>query len=149
MTQLVRAEGGLGDALEMLSNQILARARERAQRAGLAKVTTRVAWGDAAESIIEAATREQADAVVVADAAAGDSPACSSAAYRRRSQVSRPVSSSSFRSPVSPSQLRLTRIKSGRGAPAKFRTPDIADFRDWNHWPFCAPGCEPIRVRFF
>jgi hypothetical protein len=31
----------------------------------------------------------------------------------------------------------------------KFRTPDIADFRDWNQCTFCAPGCAPIPVRFF
>ena len=31
---------------------------------------------------------------------------------------------------------------------SKFRPPDIADFRDWNHWRFCARGCGPIPVRF-
>ena len=65
MRQLARAERDLGDALEMLSNQILARAKERAHEAGLAKVTTRIAWGDPAEAIIEAAEREQAYAIVV------------------------------------------------------------------------------------
>jgi len=30
-----------------------------------------------------------------------------------------------------------------------FRTPDIADFRDWNHGHFSARGCGPIPVRFF
>jgi hypothetical protein len=48
-----------------------------------------------------------------------------------------------------------TRRISARAGPfrnftaANFRTPDIADFRDWNQWPFCAPGCAPIPVRFF
>ena len=31
----------------------------------------------------------------------------------------------------------------------KVRPPDIADFRDWNHWRFCDWRCAPIPVRFF
>ncbi len=65
MRHLVRAERDLGDALEALSDQTLSRAKERAHGAGLTKATTRIAWGDVAEAIIEAARREQADAVVV------------------------------------------------------------------------------------
>jgi nucleotide-binding universal stress UspA family protein len=65
LRQLARTERDLGDALEGLSNQILARAKERAQRIGLSRVMTHAAWGDAAEAIIEAAQREHADAVVV------------------------------------------------------------------------------------
>jgi nucleotide-binding universal stress UspA family protein len=118
MTQLARAEGGLGDALEMLSNQILARARERAQRAGLAKVTTRIAWGDAAESIIEAATREHADAVVVGRRGRGR------LAGLLRQRIAEGRKSRALcrdrRSVVQFSaQLRLTRIKLRRGAAAK------------------------------
>ncbi len=63
--QLARSEGDLGEALELLANEILARARERAQRVGAPHIETHTAWGDAAEAIIEAARRNQADAIVI------------------------------------------------------------------------------------
>jgi nucleotide-binding universal stress UspA family protein len=65
MRQLARAEGDLGDALESLSNEILRRAKDRAQRIGVPAVRLQVAWGDAAETIIEAARRERVDAIVI------------------------------------------------------------------------------------
>jgi nucleotide-binding universal stress UspA family protein len=65
MRQLARAEGDLGDALESLSNEILRRAKDRAQRIGVPAARLQVAWGDAAETIIEAARRERVDAIVI------------------------------------------------------------------------------------
>jgi nucleotide-binding universal stress UspA family protein len=65
MRQLARTEKEPGDALEELSNQILGRATERAERTGLSRIVTHTAWGDAAEAIIEAVPRDQLDAVVV------------------------------------------------------------------------------------
>jgi nucleotide-binding universal stress UspA family protein len=65
MRQLTRAERDVGDALEQLSNEILRRAKDRAERIGVSTIKGQVAWGDAAEAIIEAARREQADAVVI------------------------------------------------------------------------------------
>ncbi len=62
---LARAEGGLGEALELLSNQILEKARHRAQRKGLAQMDSHVAWGDPAASILEAAQAVKADIIVV------------------------------------------------------------------------------------
>ena len=65
MRQLERAEGSIGNALDLLSKQILAAAKTRAQRLGIDNVQLRPAWGDAAQSIIEIAGREAADAIVV------------------------------------------------------------------------------------
>jgi nucleotide-binding universal stress UspA family protein len=65
MRQLARAEGNVPDALDALSNQILWHAKEQAQRAGVTDVRTQSGWGDPAEVIIEAARREQADAIVM------------------------------------------------------------------------------------
>ncbi|PWB83533.1 MAG: universal stress protein [Methylocystaceae bacterium] len=63
--KLARSEGGIGEAIELLSNLILREARERAERAGAAKIQTSSGWGDAAEGIIDLAHREKADVVVV------------------------------------------------------------------------------------
>jgi nucleotide-binding universal stress UspA family protein len=63
--QLERAEGNIGDALDLLSNQILATAKIRAKRLGVDNVQLRPAWGDPAQSIIEMAVREATDAIVV------------------------------------------------------------------------------------
>jgi nucleotide-binding universal stress UspA family protein len=49
----------------MISNQILRRVQERAQRLGVSTVKTHIAWGDPAEAIIAAVHRETVDAVVV------------------------------------------------------------------------------------
>lgn len=62
---LARTEGGLGEALELLSNQILERAIQLARRHGLSQVQTRIAWGEAAQGVIEAAHVNEADAIVV------------------------------------------------------------------------------------
>ncbi len=63
--RLARSEGDIGDALELLTNQILIRARERAQRVGITRVETQAAWGDAAEAIMAAASRIGADAIAL------------------------------------------------------------------------------------
>jgi nucleotide-binding universal stress UspA family protein len=65
MRQLERAEGNIGDALDVLSKQILAAAKNRAERLGIDNVQLRPAWGDPAQSIIEIAAREATDALVV------------------------------------------------------------------------------------
>ena len=65
MKNLVRSEGDVGEALELISNQILQQARERARRIGDITIAPQSAWGDPADAIIEAARREQADVIVV------------------------------------------------------------------------------------
>jgi nucleotide-binding universal stress UspA family protein len=60
-----RSEGSIGDALEALSKQILLIAKETAQRAGVSDIQVQSGWGDPAEVIIEAARRDQADAIVM------------------------------------------------------------------------------------
>lgn len=65
MRQLARAERDLGDALELLSNGILARAKDRARRLGVSSVDVQTGWGDPAEAIIDAIAREQVDAIVI------------------------------------------------------------------------------------
>jgi nucleotide-binding universal stress UspA family protein len=65
MRKLARAEGDTAEALELLTNQLLQQARERAARAGAASVRLHTAWGDPAETIIAAAQREHSDAIVV------------------------------------------------------------------------------------
>jgi nucleotide-binding universal stress UspA family protein len=54
-----------GENMSTLSKEILARAKERVRGAGVTKVDTRMAWGDAAETIVEVAKREEADTIVV------------------------------------------------------------------------------------
>lgn len=65
MRQLERAERNIGEALDMLSNQILRAAKTRAQSFGIGDIRVQSAWGDPAESIIEMAAREATDALVV------------------------------------------------------------------------------------
>jgi nucleotide-binding universal stress UspA family protein len=63
--KLAKAERSTPEALELLANQILQQASERAARAGAPCVRVHAGWGDAAETIIEAARREHSDAIVV------------------------------------------------------------------------------------
>jgi len=65
LKQLVRVEGDVGEALELLSNQVLDQARKRAKHVGVANIKLRSGWGDAAEVIIEMARREKADTIIV------------------------------------------------------------------------------------
>lgn len=63
--ELARAEGGLGEAIELSANKVLQRAKERAHRQGAASVEVEYCWGDPAEAIIEVARRKGVDAIVV------------------------------------------------------------------------------------
>jgi len=65
LRQLIRGEGDIGEALELLSNQILDQARKRAARIGAANIKLRASWGDAAKVIIETAQREDVDVIVI------------------------------------------------------------------------------------
>jgi nucleotide-binding universal stress UspA family protein len=65
MKQLARAERDIGDALDELSDQVLAQTKQRAECAGVSDVKVHAGWGDPAEVIIETARREQADAIVM------------------------------------------------------------------------------------
>jgi nucleotide-binding universal stress UspA family protein len=65
LRQLVRAEGGVGEALELISNRVLDQAKRRAKRIGAFATKTQVGWGDSVEVIIETIRREKVDVVVV------------------------------------------------------------------------------------
>ena len=61
----LRAEGGIGEANELLCNRILLEAKERAERVGVRRIGIRSGFGDAAKAIIDAARRERSDVLVV------------------------------------------------------------------------------------
>jgi nucleotide-binding universal stress UspA family protein len=63
--QLARAEGGIGEALELLANRVLLEAGARARLGGASDVQTQIAWGDPAQAIIDCARREHAEAIVL------------------------------------------------------------------------------------
>jgi nucleotide-binding universal stress UspA family protein len=63
--KLAQAEGGLAEALELISRQTLQSARERARTRGATAIEVRVAWGDPAQCIIEMAQHCGADIIVV------------------------------------------------------------------------------------
>ena len=63
--KLARAEGGVGEANELLSNRILLEAKERAERAGARKTGIRLGYGDPATGIIDAVDRDRPDILVV------------------------------------------------------------------------------------
>jgi len=65
LRRMARTEGGVGEALELISNQVLNQARMRAKRVGVFKIKLQTGWGDAAEVIIETARREKADVIVI------------------------------------------------------------------------------------
>jgi nucleotide-binding universal stress UspA family protein len=65
LRQLAQSEKDIGNALDSRAGQILRNAKERAQRLGAPRIHLQSGWGDAAEAIIEAARREQVDAIVV------------------------------------------------------------------------------------
>jgi nucleotide-binding universal stress UspA family protein len=65
VSKLARAEGGVGEANELLSDHVLLAAKERAQRAGAPKISIRSGWGDPATGIIDAVHRERPDILVV------------------------------------------------------------------------------------
>jgi nucleotide-binding universal stress UspA family protein len=63
--KLAQAEGGLAEALELISTETLQRASARARSQGAKSVKARVAWGDPAECIIDMARQCEADMIVV------------------------------------------------------------------------------------
>lgn len=65
LNKLARIEGDIGDALELVSNQLLDQAKKRATKAGATSVKLRTGWGDPAKAIIEIAQREKANLIVV------------------------------------------------------------------------------------
>jgi nucleotide-binding universal stress UspA family protein len=65
LRKLVRVETDIGEAFELLSSQILNHAQRRAKRIGAPIIKLRTAWGDAAEAIMAAAHRDNADIIVV------------------------------------------------------------------------------------
>ena len=64
MEQLARAEGGISEALDLLTKRILLTAKEQAAKIGAPKVRTWSGYEDPAEGIMEIARREQTDIIV-------------------------------------------------------------------------------------
>ncbi len=62
---LARSERDLGEAVDLMINQILNHAKTRARRAGATRIETLSGWGDPTESIINFARQRHADAIVV------------------------------------------------------------------------------------
>jgi nucleotide-binding universal stress UspA family protein len=62
---LARSERDLGEAIDLLVNQILNHARACAARAGATRIETLSGWGDPTRSIIDFARQHHADAIVV------------------------------------------------------------------------------------
>lgn len=62
---LARSERDLGEAVDLLVNQILNHARTCAARAGATRIETLSGWGDPTQWIIEFARQQHADAIVV------------------------------------------------------------------------------------
>ena len=65
LKHLVRAESEVGEALELVSNQILDHARRRAKRVGASSINLRTGWGDPAKTIIAVARHEKSDVIVI------------------------------------------------------------------------------------
>lgn len=65
LKKLARVEGSIGEAVALLSNQVLKQAQKRALRVGAPKITVRTGSGDPAEVIIQIIRREKPDLVAV------------------------------------------------------------------------------------
>jgi nucleotide-binding universal stress UspA family protein len=63
--QFARAEGGMGDLLEAVTAQILHAAEARARRIGVSNIEVQAGWGDVAQSLIEMATQNSIDMIVL------------------------------------------------------------------------------------
>jgi len=63
--RLARLEGGIGEALDLVANQILRRAKERAHRIGVPRIETLNGWGDPTQSIIDCAGDHRIDIIAV------------------------------------------------------------------------------------
>ncbi len=87
LKKLGRIEGDIGEALELLSNQVLNQAEKRAMQGGAAKIKLRAGSGEPARVIIEIAQRE----MPMSWSLAGVAAVVHSAASRRKLRVSRPA----------------------------------------------------------
>jgi nucleotide-binding universal stress UspA family protein len=65
MEHLVRSEGGIAKALDLIAARTLLEAKELAAKVGLLKARTCSGSGDVAQGIIDIARRERADIIVV------------------------------------------------------------------------------------
>ncbi len=65
LEELTRAEGKVGEAIDLLLNSILRQAKERAERIGAPRIRCQSAWGDAAQGIIDIASHKEIEIVVV------------------------------------------------------------------------------------
>lgn len=63
--QLARAEGGIGEAHDLILGRFLQEAKHRSVDRGVTSLDTLILWGDPAEEIIAKARHEKPDAVVV------------------------------------------------------------------------------------
>ena len=63
--ELARVEQNIGGALEERSMQILIAAEKCAQQSGITNIQLQLGWGDPAQSIMEIAARQAADAIVL------------------------------------------------------------------------------------
>jgi nucleotide-binding universal stress UspA family protein len=62
---LAQIEGGMLEELNLLSNDVLDRAKARVQDSGVADIRTQVAWGEPVEGILEAARTCAADVIIL------------------------------------------------------------------------------------
>jgi nucleotide-binding universal stress UspA family protein len=88
MQRLSRVERDICAALEAGSDQVLAHARQRAQRAGVSDLQVHAEWGDPAEVIMETARRQQVDAIVMGRRGRGRLAGLLLGACRKRSRAS-------------------------------------------------------------
>lgn len=65
LRRLALVGGDLSKTLTTMADQILAKAKNRAQRLGVSDIKLQTAWGDPAETIIDAVRRGKTDILVV------------------------------------------------------------------------------------
>lgn len=70
-SQFERIEGDAANAAEVFARQILSDAEKLARSAGVETLTTDLAWGDPAQSIIEFVRQKKADTLVIGRRGAG------------------------------------------------------------------------------
>lgn len=70
-SQFERIEGDAANAAEVFARQIVSDAEKLAQSAGVETLTTDLAWGDPAQSIIEFVRQKKADTLVIGRRGAG------------------------------------------------------------------------------
>jgi hypothetical protein len=93
---LVRAEGTLGNALELLTTQTLRAAEDRARHLGASKVELRVGSGDVAQSLINIIASHPVELVVVGRRGRGQLAGLLLGSVSRSSLALRHVQSPSF-----------------------------------------------------